>query len=108
MQDFYRIDGSSFLYDLLSKLKKARENAYYIGNSTNHFIPGKLRPEWKVFIDTLMLKIERGVKQCQINRIEKNTEKSYLGNPGKRSTIHRHLQRMRCGYYLSLAETFLQ
>lgn len=30
----------------------------YIGNSTNHFIPRNLRPDWKVFIDTLILKIE--------------------------------------------------
>ena len=39
----------------------ARKNAYYIGNSTNHFIPRNLRPDWKVFIDTLLLKIERGL-----------------------------------------------
>lgn len=59
MQNLYRINQASFQDELLSKLKKARENAYYIGNSTNHFIPRDLRPEWKVFIDTLMLKIER-------------------------------------------------
>jgi len=59
MQNFYRINQASFLNDLLSKLKEARENAYYIGNSTNHFIPSDLRPEWKVFIDTSILKIER-------------------------------------------------
>ena len=56
--DFYKVNQASFLNALLLRLKEARKNAYYIGNSTNHFIPRNLRPEWKVFIDTLSLKIE--------------------------------------------------
>ncbi|RLB80431.1 MAG: hypothetical protein DRH15_07600 [Deltaproteobacteria bacterium] len=59
MQNFYRINQASFVNDLLSRLKNARKNSYYVGNSTNHFIPRDLRPGWKVFIDTLILKIER-------------------------------------------------
>ena len=35
------------------------KNSYHIGNSANYFIPGNLRPDWNVFIDTLVLKIER-------------------------------------------------
>lgn len=59
MLDFYKLDQPTFFKDLLLKLKNARKNAYYIGNSTNHFIPRKLRPDWITFIDTLILKIER-------------------------------------------------
>jgi len=59
MLDFYRIGHPGFLGDLLSRLEDARENSYYIGNSANHFIPRNLRPDWKIFIDTLILKIER-------------------------------------------------
>lgn len=58
MLDFYKVNQQSFLNELLLRLKEARKNAYYIGNSTNHFIPRNLRPDWKVLIDTLMLKIE--------------------------------------------------
>lgn len=58
MLDFYRIGHPGFLDDLLSRLEGARENSYYIGNSANHFIPRNLRPDWKIFIDTLILKIE--------------------------------------------------
>jgi hypothetical protein len=56
---FYKLDRFIFLKELLLKIKDARKNAYYIENSTNHFIPRKLRPDWKIFIDTLILKMER-------------------------------------------------
>jgi len=59
MLDFYRVNQAGFLSNLLLRLEGARNNAYYIGNSTNHFIPRNLRPEWKVFIDTLILKTDR-------------------------------------------------
>jgi len=59
MLRFYRLGWVDFLKNLLERLREAGENSYYIGNSTNHFIPRSLRPEWKVFIDTLILKIER-------------------------------------------------
>lgn len=55
---FYKLSESSFVNELLLRLKEARKNAYYIGNSTNHFIPRNLRPDWKVFFNTLILKIE--------------------------------------------------
>jgi len=59
--DFYKLSESGFVNELLLRLREARENAYYIGNSTNHFIPRNLRPDWRVFIDTLILKIERAL-----------------------------------------------
>jgi len=59
MLNFCKMNQSTFMNDLLLKLKDARKNSYYIGNSANHFIPRNLRPEWKAFIDTLILKIER-------------------------------------------------
>jgi len=59
MLDFYKIERLSFPDDLLLKLKNAKKNSHYIGNSTNHFIPRSLRPEWEIFIDTLILKIEK-------------------------------------------------
>lgn len=59
MLELYKVNQASFQKDLLLRLKEASKNAYYIGNSTNHFIPRNLRPDWKIFIDTLILKIER-------------------------------------------------
>jgi len=64
MLSFYRVNKSTFINDLLLKLKDARKNSYYIGNSTNHFIPRNLRPEWKVFIDSLILKIQKTQVHC--------------------------------------------
>ena len=58
MLDLYEIEAENFIKDLLLRLKEARKNAYYIGNSTNHFIPRHLRPEWKIFIDSLILKVK--------------------------------------------------
>lgn len=47
-------------YDRLhEKLANARKNTFYLGNCTNHFIPRRLRPDWKIFIDTLTEKIDR-------------------------------------------------
>lgn len=46
-----------FLKDLLKKIERLKENSYYIGNSTNHYIPKELRPEWSIFIGTLEQKI---------------------------------------------------
>lgn len=65
---FYRIDQLNFLNDLLLKLKEAKKNAYYIGNSTNHFIPRNLRPEWKLFINTLILKIEKTLNVMETSK----------------------------------------
>jgi len=63
MLDFYRISQLGFPDDLMLRLEDARKNSYYIGNSTNHFIPRNLRPDWKIFIDTLILKIERTLRK---------------------------------------------
>ncbi|MFW6194467.1 MAG: nucleotidyl transferase AbiEii/AbiGii toxin family protein [Halobacteriota archaeon] len=59
MLDFYkcRMKRSEFLENLNLKLKDAERNAYYIGNSTNHFIPRSLRPNWSIFIRSLSTKI---------------------------------------------------
>jgi len=65
MLDFYKVNQASFLNELLLRLREAKKNAYYIGNSTNHFIPRNLRPDWKVFIDTLILKIERALGEVK-------------------------------------------
>ena len=68
MLDFYRVDQPGFPDDLLLRLENARENSYYIGNSTNHFIPRNLRPDWKIFIDTLILKTERTFEGDRMER----------------------------------------
>ena len=65
MLDFYKVNQASFLNELLLRLKEARKNAYYIGNSTNHFIPRNLRPDWNIFFDTLRLKIERALGEVK-------------------------------------------
>jgi len=53
---FYRIEGN-FWGDLVDKLARAKENARQIGNSTNHFIPKALRPNWEELIETLRFRI---------------------------------------------------
>lgn len=58
-RDFYQINEDGFYNRISARLADARSNWKYIGTSTNHFIPGSLRPDWKMFIDTLALKIER-------------------------------------------------
>ncbi len=63
MLDFYRISQLGFPDNLMLRLEDARKNSYYIGNSTNHFTPRNLRPDWKIFIDTLILKIERTLRK---------------------------------------------
>lgn len=49
---FYRIEGN-FYQGLIRRLNEAEKNAKYIGNSTNHFIPGRLRPNWGELMITL-------------------------------------------------------
>ncbi len=49
---FYRIEGN-FYQGLIRRLNEAEKNAKYIGNSTNHFIPGRLRPNWRELMITL-------------------------------------------------------
>ena len=58
---FYKIDKTrEELFEALSqKLDQAVKKSEYIGNSTNHYIPAKLRPDWQVFIKTLRRKIEK-------------------------------------------------
>ncbi|CAD5243349.1 nucleotidyl transferase AbiEii/AbiGii toxin family protein [Thermococcus camini] len=56
--EFYHINNEDFLRSLIKKLDYAKENARYIGNSTNHFIPKSLRPNWEEMIESLKLRIE--------------------------------------------------
>lgn len=46
-----------FFEKIVEKTDELQENARYIGNSTNHFIPKNLRPNWKIFIRGLKEKI---------------------------------------------------
>jgi predicted nucleotidyltransferase component of viral defense system len=64
--EFYKMDKTAFVDQLLTRLKDAKKNSSYIGNSTNHFIPRNLRPEWKIFIDTLARKIRKKIADISI------------------------------------------
>lgn len=55
--EFYHIEDE-FWEGLIEKLNYAKKNARYIGNSTNHFIPKSLRPNWEEMIESLKLRIE--------------------------------------------------
>jgi predicted nucleotidyltransferase component of viral defense system len=59
VQEENGIAAEGFYENLRAKLRDAKKNSFYLGNCTNHFIPGRLRPNWKIFIDTLALKIDR-------------------------------------------------
>ncbi len=54
---FYHIEGD-FWNELTVKLAQAKKNASQIGNSTNHFIPKTLRPNWEELIESLRFMIE--------------------------------------------------
>jgi len=54
---FYHVEGDLFV-GLISKLREVKGSARGIGNSTNHFIPRSLRPNWQEIIDTLIVMIE--------------------------------------------------
>ncbi|MBP1912383.1 nucleotidyl transferase AbiEii/AbiGii toxin family protein [Thermococcus stetteri] len=56
--EFYHINTGDFLKSLVEKLDYAKKNARYLGNSTNHFIPKSLRPNWVEIIESLKLRIE--------------------------------------------------
>ncbi|WP_297127357.1 hypothetical protein [Thermococcus sp.] len=54
---FYHIEGD-FWDGLINRLSQAKKNARQIGNSTNHFIPKTLRPNWEELIESLRFRIE--------------------------------------------------
>jgi len=54
---FYHIEGN-FWNELINRLNQAKKNARHIGNSTNHFIPKTLRPNWEELINSLRFRIE--------------------------------------------------
>ncbi len=58
--EFYRIEGD-FFESLTERLEGALERSRYIGDSTNHFIPGSLRPNWREMIRTVMENLERKI-----------------------------------------------
>ena len=47
----------NFYENLIEKLRNANKNYIYIQNSTNHYIPRKMRPDWRVMIRGLIEKI---------------------------------------------------
>jgi len=57
--DHYHIrsDHHQFFEKILEKTDDMQENSRFIGNSTNHFIPIRLRPNWNIFIKGLKEKI---------------------------------------------------
>ena len=55
---FYTIESNIF-FRLLKKLGSSKKRARYIGNTTNHFIPKKLRFNWEETIATLQHDIEK-------------------------------------------------
>lgn len=57
MLNFYKIESGAFHRNLIEKLKNADKNYIYIQNSTNHYIPAKLRPDWKIMIRELIEKL---------------------------------------------------
>ncbi|MCD6142955.1 nucleotidyl transferase AbiEii/AbiGii toxin family protein [Thermococcus sp.] len=54
---FYHIE-EDFWEELISRLSQARKNTCQIGNSTNHFIPKTLRPNWEELIESLRFRVE--------------------------------------------------
>ena len=57
----YHIDLNQidFFKKLEKKISDMESNSKYIGDSTNHFIPKNLRPNWKMFIADLKEKIDQ-------------------------------------------------
>lgn len=53
VKDFYHIEEEDYTGKLIEKLEGMKKNSKYIRDSTSHFIPSRLRPEWKIMIDTL-------------------------------------------------------
>ena len=57
----YHLDfeHQDFFKKLANKIDEMQINSKYIGNSTNHFIPRDLRPDWPIFIRRLQEKIKQ-------------------------------------------------
>lgn len=65
MAKTYRIDPEAFPSELIDRLHTLRKNAFYIGNSANHFIPRQRRPDWSTFIDSLIENLEEFYRKEQ-------------------------------------------
>lgn len=65
---FYHIEGD-FWCDLVSRLSQAKKNARQIGNSTNHFIPKTLRPNWEELAGSLRFRIEELKRVVEIRDV---------------------------------------
>ena len=59
MLNFYKIDKDTFFANLAVKLKNAIKNYRYIQNSTNHYIPARLRPDWRIIIKEILMHAEK-------------------------------------------------
>ena len=59
--DHYHIkeDHDDFIKKVQAQLDEMVLNAYYIGNSTNHYIPRHLRPNWQMMITMVKEKIQK-------------------------------------------------
>lgn len=53
------LEHQVFFEKLEEKIEDIESNSKYIGNSTNHFIPKELRPNWTIFIRELKEKIKQ-------------------------------------------------
>ncbi len=58
---FYKIklNLKEFFEELIKKIDKYNHNSIEIANSTNHYTPKILRPDWKILINGLKTKINR-------------------------------------------------
>jgi len=67
LSGFYKISHSpeELFTEIKKKLDKTLTKSSYIGNSTNHYIPQKLRPNWFIFIKSLIEKIDKHKLQIQ-------------------------------------------
>lgn len=70
MLKFYHIKLSIpvFFEELIKRVESFRKNSYYIGNSTNHYLPADLRPNWDIFIATLNEKIRQKLIKGRIRQ----------------------------------------
>ena len=59
MLEFYKIEKESFFIKLVEKLKKANENYRYIQNSANHYVPTRMRPDWRIIINELLVHMKK-------------------------------------------------
>jgi len=88
---FYNIEGD-FWGDLVSRLSQAKKNTRQIGNSTNHFIPKILRPNWEELVESLRFRIEELKRVVEIRECDSNVTKDKEVKP--MNEVNHALQRI--------------